>query len=157
MKRIRTINVKIGCASGYSECFFRTKTRRIIAENKMKSAFRNMRNIRNHTRTSVIKVKFSKAVNGVCKLYSSLQRKLAERFEDDDNVQTFETNVKVDELPIDGTFTSDFLVKFKDGSFKVYECVLRRHITKPHDDETFIAFKRLLDEKRRWFCNSYGD
>ena len=73
-----------------------------------------MRNIRNHTRTSVIKVKFSKAVNGVCKLYSSLQRKLAERFENDDSVETFEVNVKVDELPIDGTFTTDLLVKFKD-------------------------------------------
>ena len=36
MKRIRTINVKIGCASGYSECLFRTKIRRIVAENRRK-------------------------------------------------------------------------------------------------------------------------
>ena len=109
-----------------------------------------MRNIRNHTRTSVIKVKFSKAVNGVCKLYSSLQRKLAERFEDDDNVETFETNVKVDELPIDGTFTSDFLVKFKDGSFKVYECVLRRHITKP------MTMKLLSLSRGYWMKKGVG-
>ena len=116
----------------------------------MESAFRNMRNIRNHTRTSVIKVKFSKAVNGVCKLYSSLQRKLAERFENDDSVETYEANVKVDELPIDGTFTTDFLVKFNDGSLKAYECILRRHLTKP------MSMKLLSLSRTHWIKKGVG-
>ena len=109
-----------------------------------------MRNIRNHTRTSVIKVKFSKAVNGVCKLYSSLQRKLAERFENDDSVETFEVNVKVDELPIDGAFTTDLLVKFKDGSLKACECILRRHLTKP------MSMRLLSLSRAYWMKKGVG-
>ena len=109
-----------------------------------------MRNIKTHTTVPVVRIKFNKAINGVCKLYSSLQRKLAERFENDDSVETFEVNVKVDELPIDGTFTTDLLVKFKDGSLKAYECILRKHLTKP------MSMKLLSLSRAHWIKKGVG-
>ena len=90
-----------------------------------------MRNIKNHTRASVIRAKFSKVVGGNCKLFTALQRKFAECLDKDESVETFEANVVVDQLPIEGVYTTDFVVKYKDGTAMAWETVLRRHITKP--------------------------
>ncbi len=90
-----------------------------------------MRNAKTHTTTQIIRTKFKKAIGYSCRLYSALQRKFAERLDNDEEVESFEANCVLKDLSVDGIYTSDFLVKYKDGTAKVYECVLRRHIVKP--------------------------
>ena len=103
-----------------------------------------MRNVNNHTRVSISRIHFKKAVGGSCRLYSSLQRKFAERLDKDEKVESFETNHVLEDLSIDGVYTSDFLVKYKDGNAKVFECVLRRHILKPQ------TVKLLTISRNHW-------
>ncbi len=90
-----------------------------------------MRNVKNHTRVSVVRTKFRKSINGTCSLYSPLQKRFAEFLDKDNNVKEFEANVVVSDLELEGTYTTDFVVKYNDESIKAWECVLRRHITKP--------------------------
>ena len=90
-----------------------------------------MRNIKNHTRVSVIRSKFKKSIDGTCRLYSPLQKKFAELLDADENVASFETNVVVEGLDGDEIYTTDFVVNYKNETTKVWECVFRRHITKP--------------------------
>ena len=90
-----------------------------------------MRNVNNHTRVSISRIHFKKSIGGSCRLYSALQRKFAERLDNDGEVESFETNHVLENLSIDGVYTSDFLVKYNDGTTKVFECVFRRHILKP--------------------------
>lgn len=64
-------------------------------------------------------------------MFSVLQKKFAECLDKDEKVESFEANVVVDDLPIEGIYTTDFVVKYKDGTAMAWETVLRRHITKP--------------------------
>lgn len=64
-------------------------------------------------------------------MFSALQKKFAECLDKDERVESFEANVAVDDLPIEGIYTTDFVVKYKDGTAMAWETVLRRHITKP--------------------------
>ena len=105
-----------------------------------------MRNAKTHTRAQIIRAKFCKAIGGSCRLYSLLQRKFVERLDNNDAVESFETNVVLDGLPIEGVYSTDVLVKYKDGSAMAYECVLRRHISKPQT-------VKLLSLSRTYWIN----
>ena len=79
-----------------------------------------MRNVQNHTRSSVVRTKFRKSINGTSGLYSPLQKRFAEFLDKDNNVKEFEANVVVSDLELEGTYTTDFLAiyVYETHSFK---------------------------------------
>ena len=87
-----------------------------------------MRNIR--TRTKCIRVSSDKS-SGVCRCYSDLQLRYLEKLDKDNDVKEVRLNVKLQDLDIEGTYSTDFVITLKDETTRIRECVLRKHLTKP--------------------------
>ena len=89
-----------------------------------------------NTQTKVYKQYLSKCVGGIARSYSVLQDKFATALENNPDVKEFRLNVEVGKLPhFDAIYTSDFVVMYQDGTMHVWECVLRKHLTKPITSE----------------------
>lgn len=66
----------------------------------------------------------------VVKTYSPLQQAAAKLLSDNSDFESIACNVE--SITVDGiTYTTDFVCKKKDGSITVFECVYRKHLTKP--------------------------
>ena len=81
----------------------------------------------------------------VVRTYSQLQSEFAEMLEKDENIKEFVCNYLLTDFSItDGKYTSDFYCTTNDGEVVVYECVFRKHLTKP-------LTAKLLDASRSYW------
>jgi len=107
-----------------------------------------MRNIR--TRTKCIRVSSDKS-SGVCRCYSDLQLRYLEKLDKDNDVKEVRLNVKLQDLDIEDTYSTDFVMTLKDGTTRIRECVLRKHLTKP------LTIKLLDVSRVCWLSRGYSD
>ena len=87
-----------------------------------------MRNKNSNVR--VTKRKLSKCKD-VCRTYNDIQYQYATLLEQDESVKEFICNVPLDDLEIEGIYTTDFLITKTNGDILIRECVFRDKITKP--------------------------
>ena len=81
----------------------------------------------------------------VVKTYNAVQFAFADVLEKDENIKEFVCNFPLSDFPItDGKYTSDFYCTTIDGDIVVYECVFRKHLTKP-------LTAKLLDASRGYW------
>ena len=71
----------------------------------------------------------SKAV-GVCRLFSSIQSRYADKLQANMEVKEIRCNYALDNFEL-GAYTSDFVCLKVDGSYMVRECIDRRYLAKP--------------------------
>lgn len=83
-----------------------------------------MKNLNYHGKMS--KRHLSKCKNDICKTWCDLQYRYSEILNNSDSVVNFEVNI-----PILDSLTSDFLVLYKNNSYKVFECIERKNLSKP--------------------------
>lgn len=82
---------------------------------------------------------------GVVKTYNDLQYAFADMLEKDATIKEFICNYPLSDFSLtDGKYTSDFYCTTTEGEVIVYECVFRKHITKP-------LTAKLLDESRNYW------
>ena len=62
----------------------------------------------------------------ICRTWCELQYLYSDILNNSDSVDNFEVNV-----PILDNLTSDFLVLYKNGMYKAFECIERKNINKP--------------------------
>jgi hypothetical protein len=107
-----------------------------------------MRN--SNTRARCNKKQLSKA-KGVVRTYNDLQDKFADMLQTDDSIKEFICNYPLTDFPIaEGKYTTDFYCTTVSGEIVVYECVFRKHITKP-------LTVKLLDESRNYWLKRGAD
>ena len=82
---------------------------------------------------------------GVCRLFSSIQSRYADKLQANMEVKEIRCNYALDGFEL-GDYTSDFVCLKVDGSYMVRECVDRRHLAKP-------LTIRLLDASRLYWLN----
>lgn len=90
-----------------------------------------------------VKRKLSKCED-VCRTYGDLQHKFADLLETSDDIASFQVNVEMTGLNIDGKFTTDFVAVKTDGELMVRECVERNKIHTPRNC-------RMLDASREYW------
>ena len=82
---------------------------------------------------------------GVVKTYNDLQYAFADMLEKDATIKEFVCNYPLSDFSLtDGKYTTDFYCTTTEGEIVVYECVFRKHITKP-------LTAKLLDESRNYW------
>ena len=101
-----------------------------------------MRN--SNTRARCNKKQLSKA-KGVVRTYNDLQDKFADMLEGDASIKEFICNYPLSDFSLtDGKYTTDFYCTTTEGEVIVYECVFRKHITRP-------SVAKLLDASRNYW------
>ena len=83
----------------------------------------------------------------ICRTYSKIQSAMVDVLEKDDDVVSFECNVRLNGVA-DDMYSSDFVIKKADGTTMVRECVWRFNLQKP-------SYAKLLDISRNYWL-SYG-
>ena len=82
---------------------------------------------------------------GVVKTYNDLQYAFADMLEKDATIKEFVCNYPLSDFSLtDGKYTTDFYCTTTEGEIVVYECVFRKHITKP-------LTAKLLDASRNYW------
>ena len=82
------------------------------------------------------KRKVSKCVE-VCRTYNTIQSALIDLLEKDEDILSFECNVRLKGIA-DDMYSSDIVAQKTDGSTMVRECVWRFNLSKP-------SYTKLLD------------
>ena len=86
----------------------------------------------------------------VCRTYSKIQSAMVDMLEKDNEVVTFECNVRLKGVA-DDMYSSDFVIKKRAGSTIVRECVWRFNLNKP-------SYAKLLDISRNyWLAHGIED
>lgn len=81
----------------------------------------------------------------VVKTYNEVQCAFADVLEGDASIREFICNYHLSDFPLtDGKYTTDFYCTTNEGDIVVYECVFRRHLTKP-------LTAKLLDASRNYW------
>ena len=81
----------------------------------------------------------------VCRTYSKIQSAMVDVLENDNDVVSFECNVRLKGIA-DDLYTTDFVVKKVDGSTMVRECAWRFNLNKP-------SYVKLLDLSRNYWLS----
>ena len=98
----------------------------------------------------VIKRQLSKCKD-ICRSYSEIQDDYARFLQINDDVKAFSCNVQLTDDPETESYTSDFVITLADGTFRVRECVYRKHLERP-------STARLLDlSKEYWLSKGVVD
>jgi hypothetical protein len=101
------------------------------------------------TAARLIKRKSEKCISGIVRSYSKLQDKFAQMLDDDESILEYRVNVDIGNVPhFDYLYTTDFVVKKKDGSLHAYEVVQRKHLKKNLTAE-LLDFSRNFWAKRQ--------
>jgi rhamnose utilization protein RhaD (predicted bifunctional aldolase and dehydrogenase) len=95
------------------------------------------------TQKKVMKRRLSKCV-GIFRAYTDLQDKFADYLEKDENIKEFRCNVDLEQLSLEGQYTTDFLCTLNNGELAVWECVSSKRLTKP-------LTCKMLDESRGYW------
>ena len=86
----------------------------------------------------------------ICRTYSKIQSAMVDMLEKDNEVVTFECNVRLKGVA-DDMYSSDFVIKKADGTTRVRECVWRFNLNKP-------SYSKLLDISRNyWLARGVED
>ena len=86
----------------------------------------------------------------ICRSYSKIQSAMVDLLETDNDVMSFECNVRLKGVA-DDLYSSDFVIKQKNGSTMVRECVWRINLQKP-------SYAKLLDISRNyWLARGIED
>ena len=72
----------------------------------------------------------------------------ADKLEENDEIAEFNCNVLLEGLDI-GEYTTDFVCKKKDGTYRIRECVERKNLTRPYTI-------KLLDASREYWYVKRG-
>ena len=91
----------------------------------------------------------SKAI-GVCRLFSSIQSRYANKLQADKDIKEIRCNYALDNFEL-GDYTSDFVCLKADGSYLVRECVDRRHLAKP------LTIRLLEASRLYWLHKGISD
>ena len=87
----------------------------------------------------------------VVKTYNEVQYAFADALDKDASIKEFICNYPLTDFPLtDGKYTTDFYCTTTEGEVIVYECVFRKHITKP-------LTAKLLDESRTYWLKRGAD
>ena len=78
----------------------------------------------------------------ICRTYSKIQSAMVDILEKDDDVVSFECNVRLKGVA-DDLYSSDCVIRKTDGSSIVRECVWRINLQKP-------SYAKLLDISRNY-------
>ena len=97
-----------------------------------------------HYKGRCTKRKLSKCKD-VCRTYDEIQTSFAELLQDDDEIVSFQCNVKIENGSED-QYTSDFYAEKKDGTQIVRECVWRKNLSRP-------TTAKLLDISRNYWLS----
>ena len=81
----------------------------------------------------------------ICRTYNKIQSAFVDVLENDDDVLSFECNVRLKGVG-DDLYSTDFVVKRVDGSTFVRECVWRFNLTKP-------SYVKLLDMSHNYWLS----
>ena len=81
----------------------------------------------------------------ICRTYSKIQASLVDILENDNDIISFECNVRLKGVA-DDLYSSDIVAKKADGSTMVRECVLRINLCKP-------SYAKLLDISRNYWLS----
>lgn len=81
----------------------------------------------------------------ICRTYNKIQSTFVDVLENDDNVLSYECNVRLRGIA-DDLYSSDFVAKKVDGSTFVRECVWRFNLNKP-------SYAKLLDISRNYWMS----
>ena len=81
----------------------------------------------------------------ICRTYSGIQSAMVDVLEKDDDVVSFECNVRL-KCVADDMYSSDFVIKKADGTTMVRECVWRFNLNKP-------SYAKLLDISRNYWLS----
>lgn len=79
----------------------------------------------------------------VCRTYSKIQSAFVDELKKDEEVVSFECNVRLRGVA-DDKYSSDFVIKKADGTTMVRECVWRINLQKP-------SYAKLLDISRNYW------
>ena len=86
----------------------------------------------------------------VCRTYSQIQSAFVDVLEKDDDIISFECNVRLKGVA-DDMYTTDFVAKKNDGSIMIRECVWRINLNRP-------SYTKLLDISRNyWLAHGVED
>ena len=86
----------------------------------------------------------------ICRTYSKIQSAMVDMLENNDEVVSFECNVRLKGVA-DDFYSTDFVIKKADGSTAVRECVWRINLQKP-------SYAKLLDISRNyWLLKNVED
>ena len=107
-----------------------------------------MRNDKSNVRT--VKRKLSKCKD-ICRTYNDIQFSYANLLEADESVSEFRCNVKLDNLELEGSYTTDFLIIKTNGDVVIRECVFIDKLTKP------LTIKLLDASHRYWSSKGVSD
>ena len=81
----------------------------------------------------------------ICRTYSKIQSAMVDALENDEEIVSFECNVRLRGIA-DDQYSTDIVAKKTDGSTMVRECVWRINLQKP-------SFARLLDYSRNYWLS----
>lgn len=81
----------------------------------------------------------------VCRTYNPIQSAVVDVLEADDNIVSFECNVRLMSVA-DDLYSTDFVAQKADGSKMVRECVWRFNLGKP-------SYTKLLDISRNYWLS----
>ena len=81
----------------------------------------------------------------ICRTYSKIQSALVDLLEKDDDVVSFECNVRLKDV-VEGLYSTDIVARKTDGSVMVRECVWRFNMNKP-------SYTKLLDISRNYWLS----
>ena len=97
-----------------------------------------------HYKGRCTKRKLSKCKD-ICRTYDAIQTSFAEWLQENDEISSFQCNVKI-ENDSEDQYTSDFYAEKKDGTMIVRECVWRKNLSRP-------TTARLLDISRNYWMS----
>ena len=81
----------------------------------------------------------------ICRTYNKIQSAYVDQLENDDDVVSFECNVRLKGVA-DDLYSTDFVIKKAEGSLMVRECVWRINLQKP-------SYTKLLDASRNYWLS----
>ena len=81
----------------------------------------------------------------ICRTYSKIQSAMVDMLENNNDVVSFECNVRLKGVAED-LYSTDFVIKKVDGSTAVRECVWRINLQKP-------SYAKLLDISRNYWLS----
>ena len=81
----------------------------------------------------------------ICRTYSKIQSAMVDMLEKNDEVLSFECNVRLKGVA-DDLYSTDFVIRKADGSMAIRECVWRINLQKP-------SYAKLLDISRNYWLS----
>lgn len=103
-----------------------------------------------NSKVRVTKRKLPKCI-GICRTFNDIQFAYSNFLVSNENIKEFRCNILLENLSIDGKYTTDFVCTRTNGDIFVRECVDRSKITKP------LTIKLLDLSREYWLKRGIND